>query len=196
MIHTFGDSHAWNGWYSVPGVITHHISGTLCYSFGRDALNRINIKSYNVKENDTVIFCFGEVDCRCHINKYITEENTYETIINKIIISYFEAIKINVTQYNNLKVCVYNVVPPVYKNNQKLEHNIPFLGTDEERKLYILYFNKILKEKCNEYNYVFFDIYDNYADANGFLLMYYSDSSIHIHNGYFLHKFILENNLA
>ena len=47
-------------------------------------------------------------------------------------------------------MCVYNVVPPVQKHNTHENLEYPYLGTDEERKKYVLYFNKKLKQKCIE----------------------------------------------
>jgi hypothetical protein len=63
------------------------------------------------------------------------------------------------------------------------------LWTDEERKQYVLYFNKKLKEKCIENNYIFFDIYNNYIDENGFLRKDLSDGSVHIGNGIYINNF-------
>lgn len=64
------------------------------------------------------------------------------------------------------------------------------MGTDEERKNYVLYFNKKLKEKCIEKEYIFFDIYDNYIDENGFLRKDLSDGIVHIGNGFYIWNFI------
>jgi hypothetical protein len=69
------------------------------------------------------------------------------------------------------------------------------LGTDEERRQYVLYFNEKLREKCIERGYIFFDIYNNYIDKNGFLSKYLSDGNVHIENGIYISKFIKENNL-
>ena len=60
-IHTFGDSHSVNGWsyiknYLSDNLILNSIGPKLCYSFGRDGLNLLNIKNYNVENNDIVIF--------------------------------------------------------------------------------------------------------------------------------------------
>jgi len=193
-IHTFGDSHSHNGW---SGIINHHLNARLCYSFGRDKLNFCDIRNFNVKDGDTIIFCLGEIDCWCHINKHINETNTYEDIIDKIVCNYFEAIKLNVitSQLKLKNVCVYNVVPPVQKHNTQEDSRQPYLGSDEERKKYVLYFNKKLKEKCNENNYIFFDIYDKYIDENGFLRKELSDGLVHIMDGVYITNFINENNI-
>jgi hypothetical protein len=52
-IHTFGDSHSYNGW---SGVIQHHLGPLLCYSFGKEKLNRCDIRNFNINDGDTIIF--------------------------------------------------------------------------------------------------------------------------------------------
>ena len=184
-IHTIGDSHSYIGF---SGVISHHLGPILCYSFGNEKLNRCDIRNYGIHNGDTIIFCFGEIDCRCHIQKYITNEKKYENIIE----NYIEAIKINISvSCLNLKnVCIYNVVPPIEKQGKIENPAYPFLGTDEERKSYVLYFNKILKDKCLENNFIFFDIYNNYINENGYLKNELSDGNCHILNGIHINNFI------
>ena len=108
---------------------------------------------------------------------------------------YFEAIELNIitSQLKLKNVCVYNVVPPIQKHNKVENPEYPYLGTDEERKQYVLYFNKKLKEKCIEYNYIFFDVYEKYIDENGFLRKDLSDDSVHIRDGSHILSFINEN---
>tara|TARA_B100000902_G_C27171754_1_gene844189 strand:+ start:131 stop:811 length:681 start_codon:yes stop_codon:yes gene_type:complete len=194
VIHTFGDSHALFGWGN--DIKKNNINSSLCYTFGKKKLDRIDIRKFNVKTNDTIIFCLGEIDCRCHVYKHITTDNTYQMIIDEIISDYIEAIQLNVKVFNNkLKnVCIYNVPPTIRK---KIEHSpdnpFPLLGTDEERKQYILYFNKILEQKCKENKILFFDIYNHYVDEEGFLRTELSDGGIHIKNGVYIQKFIDEH---
>jgi hypothetical protein len=193
-IHTIGDSHSYSGW---TGIINHHLGPILCYSFGKEKLNRCDIRTLNIKDEDTIIFSFGEIDCRCHIHKHITETTIYQDIINNIVDNYFEAIELNVSisQIKLKNICVYNIVPPVQKYNTFEDVGYPYLGTDKERKQYTLYFNKKLKEKCIEKNYIYFDIYNNYIDENGFLRKDLSDGIVHIRNGIYISNFIKENNL-
>ena len=193
-IHTIGDSHSYNGW---SGTIPHHLGPILCYSFGKEKLNRCDIRNYNIKHGDTIVFCFGEIDCRCHIHKHITSTIIYQDIIDNIIDNYFKAIELNVSisQIKLKNVCVYNVVPTIQKYNTFENHEYPYLGTDEERKQYVLYFNKKLKEKCIEKEYIFFDVYNNYIDKNGFLRKDLSDGNVHIKNGIYISNFINENKL-
>ena len=191
-IHTIGDSHSEAGW---TGVMTHHIGPILSYSFGIEKLKRIDIRNLNIEDGDSIIFCLGEIDCRCHIHKYINESLKYEEIIDNIIENYFEAIELNIDLCNiKLKnICIYNIVPPIEKHNTYENPEYPYLGSDEERKKYVLYFNKKLKEKCFQKNYIFFDVYDKYTDENGFLNKNLSDSNVHIQDGTYISDFINQN---
>lgn len=193
-IHTFGDSHCDNPWACVPNIQRHFVGPKLCFSVGRDGI--IINNGYNVKNGDTVIFCFGEIDCRCHIQKHIRSENDYKQIIDNIVYNYFVQIKNAIYTFDNLKTCIYNVVPPIEKHTNSIQDAyFPQLGTDEERKTYVLYFNEKLKEKCMEYGFIYFDVYDKYTDSNGFLNKSLSDGSVHIRDGIHMKEFIETNDL-
>jgi hypothetical protein len=193
VIHTVGDSHSYNGWVNIPNIQIHHLGPKLCFSIGRYGIN-IN-DDYNIHNGDTVIFCFGEIDCRCHIHKHITEDTDYKQIIDIIVNNYFKQIQTAVNTFNNINTVIYNVVPPTERHNTAENPLYPYLGTDDERKSYVLYFNEKLKQKCIEYNFLFFDIYNNYIDSNGFLDKSLSDGNVHIRNEVYLKQFI-ENNLT
>jgi hypothetical protein len=201
VIHTLGDSHCAAGWRNVlPDERIHWLGAKLCYSVGRDGLplksnyNPQLNRPFNINNGDTVIFSFGEIDCRCHVHKYITEEKTYKDIIDEIVDKYFVSIQNAVNEFEQLKAVVYNVVPTVEKKHYEEDAGFPFLGTDEERKQYVLYFNERLRQKCLEYNYVFCNIYDKYTDTNG-LLNKDQGNGVHIKDDPIHLKAFIENNL-
>jgi len=194
VVHTFGDSHSNRGWDSSQ-VNMHHLGPVLCYSFGKDKLARCDIRRFGVANGDTVIFCFGEIDCRCHIHKHVTLCKSYQSVIEGIVDSYADAIRTNITVSGlSLKnVCIYNVVPPVERHNTMESPEYPYLGTDGERKQYVLYFNERLNKVCRDNGWVFFDVYDLYADANGFLSKGMSDGNVHVSTGSHLRNFVREH---
>ena len=104
-----------------------------------------------IKENDYIVFCFGEIDCRGHIHRHITKENTYQKQIDFIVENYFNTIRENKKLFNfHINICVSNVVPatPFYTETfRQVAHNseFPFVGTDEERRS--ISFNALIDEK-------------------------------------------------
>jgi hypothetical protein len=162
--------------------------------FAFENLNLINIKNGDggdvyVNEGDIVCFCLGEIDCRGHLCK---PENfiKYRELVDEIVPRYFEAIRLNVEQYQNLTTMVYNIVPTVKHAEEISNPWLPHIGSDEQRKEVTLYVNLKLKEYCKKYNYVFFDIYDKYCDKEGFLNPELKDSNIHIKNSIYIEEFL------
>ena len=196
MINTFGDSHSKKGYKNITDISLnlHHIGPILSYSFGNENLNRINISDvvYNVKENDYVIFCLGEIDCRCHIYKHISLNNDYKKIISNITDKYIEAVNINKNLFKNIKVGIMSVVPPV--DSSKIANNpkFPFLGTNEERIKYTKYFNKCLHKLCLKNNIIFIDIYDKYSNHTGLFNDELKDKNVHIKNPIYLREELIK----
>jgi hypothetical protein len=187
----FGDT-------SIPGVIfdQHYYGPLLCYTLGKKKWEVMDISLYNdINDGDVCIFCFGEIDCRCHIKKHITEENTYQNIIDSLVINYLETVRENIEKAGKkVSVFIYNVVPPSKESEVSYtQPEFPFDGTDEERKSYTLYFNKKLKELCPKFGYTFFDVYNKYTTKDGFLNRELADANVHIRDGQYLLQFIKEN---
>jgi hypothetical protein len=176
----------------MPGVVVHHLGPVLCYSFGQAPHERCHWETYGINPGDVVIFCLGEIDCRCHVHNHVTPTKPYQVIIDNIVDSYFKAIK-KLTKQCDVKVCVYNVPPPVHTHDTENDPHYPFRGTDEERKAYYVYFNERLRDMCYEYNYTFFNVYDAYADPSGFLRKELSDNRVHIANPKYIIEFLNSN---
>lgn len=206
-LHTFGDSHSIYGFNHIDNINIHWMGPLLCYTFGKKKLDILNIRDYDVKDNDSIIFCLGEIDCRAHIHKYVNENISFQTIIDDIIENYFEAIKLNIEGYKNIKVIIYNVLPPGNVSNVHTEHeintyilvktknHIPWKGSNNERMQYHLYFNQKLKEYCEKNNFIFMDIYDKYCDENGLLKKELSDGNVHISDPIYIKEFLINNNI-
>jgi len=190
-IHTFGDSHALFPWKNIhikDVVIKYnHLGPRLMYSIGRDGFD---ISGYGVQPGDVVIFCFGEIDCRRHIYKY---KEHYKQNIDNMVENYFKMIDKNKEVIPDSRICVYNIIPPVRKNDAPVNPLFPHSGTDEERKTYVAYMNSKLREHCKNKDYIFFDIYNSYVDKSGFLNKKLKDASVHIKNPVYIIKFITDH---
>lgn len=181
ILHTIGDSHAsdyvWN--FQIEGlqIVSHHLGPMTCASFG---VVRPHI-DYNPE--DWLCFCLGEIDCRDHLGKY---EN-WEIIIERILDNYFEVLR----TYNAANIFVFNVVPA---NRQATAAGDPWpcVGTDEQRKEFVMYMNAGLKIRCKINGFMFFDVHDKYADSEGYFNLEYRDHCIHIANPIFLKEFLNE----
>ena len=179
MIQTIGDSHCWNAWLKIPGVITNTMGPMLMYSLGLSKPILVN----KIPKDDTVIFCWGEIDCRCHVHKF----QPWKETIDKLVKNYLDAIRVNAEINKN--ILIFNVVPPPRKEGAQENLAFPFLGSDEERLSYVKYMNK----KLSESEFVFIDVYDKYADSDGFLNMEYSDNHVHIADPIFIIEWLKQN---
>lgn len=188
MIHTVGDSHSKFGWVNVPDTQIHHIGPKLMHTFGKQGPSLINIKSWKISDNDFIVFSFGEIDCRIHVgNQCIKQKVNFKEIIKKLVFNYFEAIKASLEIVKNKKVkpFVYNVPPPCCA---KRAGGLGITGTNEERKRYHCYANKLMKTYCEINKIGFFDIYNDYSDQDGMLIRELSDDHVHIKDPIYLIK--------
>jgi len=186
LFHTVGDSHSTFGW---PECVIQHWQGALlAYNIDRVELRNLDPP---IREGDAVCFCFGEIDCRCHVHKHVTEEKTYQEVINGIISRYFHHLESQMKLLPpGVKIFVYNVPPPVRRCDTEENPAFPYLGTDEERQSYVLYFNQQLKKLCKRTLIRYFDVYDQYVDEEGFLSKEFSDGNVHIADGSWIEEVI------
>ena len=161
----------------------------LAYSFGRDGLSCCDISKFNVQEDDVVVFCFGEIDCRCQIGKRTQNVEEAQTMITDIVVKYVQAVKLNVENFGKpIRPFILTVTPPVEKNTTHENPQVPFIGTDNERREYTAYFNQKLREECEKTRVGVLDVYHDYADDRGFLKRELSDGHVHIRDERFIQQ--------
>jgi hypothetical protein len=163
------------------------------HRIGRDNII-INFNKNQIKEKDTIILVYGEVDCRCHIQRQINLGREEDTIIEELVSNYFRTIKNNVQE--NTNIIIVGIVPPTYKldhetlENYDTKNMFPTIGTNENRVRYTYKVNKLLNENANKNNYVYFHPYSYYTREDGTLKPELSDNILHIgNNTYLLEKF-------
>ena len=187
MIHIFGDSHANFNFKNIMYICNNHYQNSITmYKVGRDGLNYINFNNYNIKDGDTIIYQFGEIDCRCHIGKQIKLNRQLTEIIKELVLNYIKSIISNKSN-RNLKIIICCVPPPINqekyeKIHGKITHEFPFIGSNPERILYTKEINKELENQCKSYNLYFLNYYSDYEDQDGNLKYELSDTIVHINN--------------
>jgi hypothetical protein len=141
-----------------------------------------------VNGNSLNIFCFGEIDCRCHVHKHITNTMSWKNVIETLVEKYVDTVVSDTLKIpsgtrffvvNTRNICIFNVPPP-FKNHVTSNINLPILGSDEERVKYARYFNECAKRECDKHNLTFIDVYDKYCDEEGFIKPELSDGKNHI----------------
>lgn len=199
-LHTYGDSHASHhgSWDKISlnqlEIKINHLGPKLAFSFARD---REQVVSEDVSEDDIVVFCYGEIDCRCHIHKH---KDNWKQVVEDVSKAYVENAHRNILGKKVIGY-IFNVVPPLERENPRnflaeQKSLVPALGTDEDRKNYTIYMNQMLKKYCDIYGLLFFDVYDKYTDEAGFIKLELSDKNCHIGNEIYMQEFIKNNILG
>jgi hypothetical protein len=129
------------------------------FRIGRDNVIVNFDKNMILSENDVIVLSYGEVDCRCHIQRQINNGRDEDDIINELVDKYFLTIRNNIV--NKCKVIIVGVIPPTRQNDYErlhgpILHEFPFVGKDEDRVRYTHKVNKKLEEHSNINNYFLF----------------------------------------
>ena len=192
MLYIFGDSHACASFKNlqVPHENMYQNSITM-FRIGRDN----TIINYNLDMDitrNTILLCYGEVDCRCHIGKQVNLGRNEDTVINELVSDYFKTITNNI---KNAKVIITSVIPPTSQiefeiMNGIILHEFPFVNSDEDRVRYTNKVNKKIEEFCLLNNYIYFDGYSFCRRDTGILSYELSDTRGHLKdNILFIEKF-------
>lgn len=193
MIFIFGDSHAnfCTKNLNMPHINLHQNSVTM-HRIGRDNIIPNFQSAFNNIES-TFIFFYGEVDCRCHIDRQLKLGRQLDEIVDELTSKYITTIKNNIHTFNTIIVC--SITPAMRRKECEdvhgpVTHEFPFLGSDEERVHYTKLMNNSLKTKLqNLENFIFFDFTDYYSRPDGSLIYELSDGICHINDN----SFIIQN---
>lgn len=130
-------------------------------------------EKYNIKNGDYVIFYYGFNDIQKNINIYA--ENRWREEIEHLFTKYIEYIVLLKQKYD-----ITPIIPSIYPNPLPEALGQNSNGSYDERKMYVLEANKILKDCCQEHNVLYLDIYDIITDDNGFIRREYTTDFIHL----------------
>lgn len=187
---TFGDSHAgtWAGWDQIKinnlNIKICSYPSTLMYSWAHSLKEEEQFDLVEIKKDDYVCFCYGEIDMRAHIHKYKDE---WQTNIDNLLDKFFEKIYIKTNDITS-NIIISNIVPHLY--NEPPLPGVPREGSPEDVKKYTLYANEGLQKRTKEYNYIFLDLYNKCINKDGFLIREMSDQICHIKDFKYLKEWL------
>jgi len=194
MIYIYGDSHAHFSFKNLNLKYKDlHCSSITMFRIGRDNVIINYDKNTITSENDMIIISYGEVDCRCHIQRQINNGKDEDDVINELVDKYFLTIINNIV--GKSKIIIVAVIPPTKRNDfEKIHgpilHEFPFVGKDEDRVRYTNKVNNKLEEYSNKNNYIYFNPYAYYTREDGTLKHELSDTNVHLGDtSHFLEKF-------
>lgn len=125
---------------------------------------------------DTVVFSYGEVDCRANIGKQISKGRDEDEIINELTQGYMDTL-INVGSH--AKIIVVAVILPT-TNEEYCKENpnggFPFVSSDVDRVRFTKKVNEQLTELCHKNNILFLNPYLPYTRRE------LSDGNVHVGN--------------
>jgi hypothetical protein len=182
QFHTVGDSHStacysvWTFQVNDKPIAVHHVGPRLMNSFNSDPIGMTNLQRDGVVSGDWVCFCFGEIDVRCHVHRFVSDGHSFKDVIDKLILGYANAI-LAATEFATIHACVF-MIPPVRSN--VFWNDPPPQGSDLERKAYTAYFNAELDKMCSKHGFHFISAFEDYVDADGYLDASKSDYCVHL----------------
>ena len=185
MIHCIGDSHAsvFSGKDEMQPVWPDRSNDILPYfrsyrigpATAYNLFNKIPVISEILytqvdKENDTVVFCFGEVDIRAHLIKQQQLQNKpLSEIVEECVRRYSEVIIYFIQQ--GYKVAVWS---PIASWGDNKPYKGPSFGTNSERNLATAFFYLFLLKYLSVYNTPILSIFvdmikDDFTTETSFL---------------------------
>ncbi len=189
--YCFGDSHISifsdcsgiideKTFYHYENFISYRAGPYLAYNLNNKE-NLINIVN-KLESNSNVLFCFGEIDCRAQVHRFI-ENSNYKEVIDNIILNYNKFIS-----YKKFKnVILFSITPELkeYPHWNYYKDNLEVIdcpkGSYGERVKYKEYFNEKLKELCLKEKYTYISIYEHIVKNSKVNELYYLDD-IHLIN--------------
>ena len=196
MLHCIGDSHAsifsgsevmQHAWPqrsndSIPGIRSYRIGAATAYNLKSKMPIIDEILSSVLCDEDLVMFCFGEVDCRAHLKKQMDlQRRSLDDIVEECVDRYFSVIM----DYSSRGVSMSLWGPVASHGIENPYTTGPSFGTPEERNQITEKFNVYLKSLCLEKGIPFAtafyamteDVGDNVRKTN----VFYTDSvGIHL----------------
>lgn len=167
---------------NIPFAI-HWVTGRTMYRVGRDGISGLNIKKFNIKDNDVAVFIFGGVDISyCHVIQQVMAGNDLDYVLNNLAKKYIQTILDNKKMFDNLTVVVMGAIPVyllphcenIFSKNPLSESFLQY----QVNSINIL--NSKIKQYADDNDLLFLNINHIYQTEEGILNKDLSDGAHHI----------------
>ena len=160
QIHCIGDSHV--NFFCVSPFIHHWLGPLLAYNLS-NKLDKVD--ELKIPLGSKILMCFGEIDCRFHIQKQIILQNkSQEELVKECVLRYIDALlKISQKGYD---VGAFGPVAssPFPASDHK---DFPRIGTCIERNEITKIFNEELSKECKNVGLKFVSIFSLLLNEDG-----------------------------
>ena len=153
---------------------TWFLGPILAYNFYEHHLHKIyefmNDYPHYFNNNSYITLCVGEIDCRVHLPKYISNERSLENVVEECIDRYHRAIQDLVN--NKKKVVIIGSLPSMSDDSIRrlmplAEQKYNVAGTSEMRNKITRYWDQYHEFICRSNDIPFVSIYDSLVDECG-----------------------------
>lgn len=201
VIHCIGDSHV--SFFGGQDVIqpdwpepsddlldcfvTHHIGPALAYNLSRTGTQtRGREKLFEVlaqvaPRNETVLLCFGEIDCRAHVLKQAAKRAVpVETVVAECLEQYFQVVR--EVMARGVQVIVYNAVPSAISRTRKSKREDDYVAVGDwrARNRALREFNAGAKQRCADSGAKFLETFPALVNESGRAVSWYYFDTIHL----------------
>ena len=189
MIHVVGDSHVmvFSGKEHIPDEIdyrgflpffrTYRLGPYTAYNSAklRNLIESIIVQK--VGPDDSVMLCFGEIDCRVHLIKQSeTQGRPLEDVVAECVNRYSQLFDIK--EKYGTRLLVWNVPASSVEDVDSGEYST--YGTCRQRNEATRLFNQLLEGECRKREITFVSIFDHLIDEDGLTRAEYYADAIHL----------------
>jgi len=181
-IYVFGDSHTINLQHEL--FRTTHVGPATAYNLiSNSSITQAKKKIQSVLETlpcnqrHNLLFIFGEIDCRIHINKISrTKHKSLEWVVNSTVNRYIDFLRSIKKQFPKSIILVLNVLPA---GEEKNIYNTKFYPSRDLHQKIVNLFNKKLNLECEKNSLIFISVFNELIDKEGKRIRKYVFDDIH-----------------
>lgn len=158
--------------YRIGSVLAYNLIQLNTTELGREKIFEL---LENIPKKSVLLFCFGEIDIRCHlIRQSNKQERPLSGVVQDCIDRYL--IFINEVRLLDFKVIVFGAIPTSYNYDPEY----PFFGTMQQRNECTLIFNNLLRQNCEDLKINYISINKYLVNKNGLTKSEYFFDSLHL----------------